>query len=182
MAPIAADRARNAVLLGCVLIGLTTLINAVGVRLMARINNVGVFAELLGVALLIVLLLARARRGPEILLQTQGRGEREPLGYLGPFLAAAVMASYVMYGFDTAGTLAEETNDPRRRAPWAILRALAAAGLAGGLLIVAGLLAVRDPARSPGSARSPAGCHFIVKDGARPGLGNAASSSRSSSR
>ena len=33
------------------------------------------------------------------------------------------MASYVLYGFDTAGTLAEETGDPRRRAPWAILRA-----------------------------------------------------------
>ena len=72
---IAADRARNAVLLGCVLIGLTTVINAVGVRLLARINNVGVFAELLGVALLIVLLRARARRGPEILFQTQGRGD-----------------------------------------------------------------------------------------------------------
>jgi amino acid transporter len=40
---IAADRARNAVLLGCVLIGLTTVINAVGVRLLARINNAGVF-------------------------------------------------------------------------------------------------------------------------------------------
>ena len=54
-------------------------------------------------------------------MQTQGHGDHEPLGYLGPFLAAAVMASYVMYGFDTAGTLAEETNDPRRRAPRAIL-------------------------------------------------------------
>ena len=43
------DRARNAVLLGCVLIGLTTVINAAGVRLMARINNVGVIAELVGV-------------------------------------------------------------------------------------------------------------------------------------
>ena len=36
------DSAKNAVLLGCLLIGLTTVINSVGVRLMARINNVGV--------------------------------------------------------------------------------------------------------------------------------------------
>ena len=171
MAPVAADRARNAVLLGCVLIGLTTLINAVGVRLLARINNAGVFVELLGVALLIVLLLARARRGPDILLQTQGRGDHEPLGYLGPFLAASVMASYVMYGFDTAGTLAEETNDPRRRAPRAILRALLAAGVAGGLLIVAGLLAVRDPA-DVALGQITGGLHLIVKDVLGPGLGN----------
>ena len=31
-----------------------------------------------------------------------------------------------MYGFDTAGTLAEETNEPRRKAPPAIIRALIA--------------------------------------------------------
>ncbi len=68
------DRARNAVLLGCVLIGLTTMINAAGVRLLARINNVGVVAELLGVTLLIILLLARARRGPMVLFQIQTPG------------------------------------------------------------------------------------------------------------
>ena len=113
------DRARNAVFLGCVLIGLTTAINAAGVRLLARINNVGVFAELVGVAVLIILLLARARRGPSVLfqIQTPGRSGSGSAAWLSAFLAAAVMPSYVLYGFDTAGTLAEETRDPRRRAP-----------------------------------------------------------------
>jgi urea carboxylase system permease len=164
------DRARNAVLLGCVLIGLTTAINAAGVRLMARINNVGVFAELAGVILLIVLLLSRCRRGPEILTHTINREGTGYLGWLSPFLAAAVMPSYVMYGFDTAGTLAEETKNPRRRAPWAILRALAAAGTAGGLLIVAGLLAVRDPA-TPGLGEITGGLPFIVTEVLGPRLG-----------
>ena len=31
--------------------------------------------------------------------------------------ATALTASYVLYGFDTAGTLAEETHDPRKRLP-----------------------------------------------------------------
>src|SRR5207302_1938227 len=83
-------------------------------------------AELVGVTLLIALLAARARRGPAILFETQGHDEGHALGYLGPFLAAARMASYVLYGFDTAGTLAEETDQPRRRAPRAILSALGA--------------------------------------------------------
>ena len=73
------------------------------------------------------------------------------------------MASYVMYGFDTAGALAEETGEPRRRAPWAILRALAAAGLAGGLLILFGILAVSDPALAELGTIS-GGLPFLVKN------------------
>lgn len=166
----AVDQAKNAVLLGCSLIVLTTIINAVGVRLMARINNVGVCAELAGVVLLIVLLALRARRGPEILLDVQGRGDGSPGGYFGPFLAAAVMASYVLYGFDTAGTLAEETADPRRRAPKAILTALAAAGLAGGLLIATGLTAVVDPSNAA-LGQVSGGLPYIVKTVLGPWLG-----------
>jgi len=168
---VRSDGARNAVLLGCSLIALTTLINSVGIRLLARINNVGVIAELVGVALLIGLLAASVRRGPAVLFATQGRGDGQALGYLGPFLAAALMASYVLYGFDTAGALAEETDEPRRRAPWAILQALCAAAVAGGLLILFGVLAVSDPSR-PELGRISGGLPFLVKDvlGAKLGV------------
>ncbi len=160
---VKADNARNAVILGCMLIAATTAINTAGVRLMARINNVGVIAELVGVVLLIGLLAARVCRGPSVLFDTQGRGDGQPMGYLGPFLAAALMASYVLYGFDTAGTLAEETDQPRRRAPRAILQAIGAATLAGALLMVFGILAVSDPA-SPELGRITGGLPFLVKD------------------
>src|SRR5215470_13806651 len=52
------DSARNAVLVGCVLIVFSTVINSIGVGLLAKINNAGVFAELVGVILLIILLAA----------------------------------------------------------------------------------------------------------------------------
>jgi amino acid transporter len=62
----------------------------------------------------------------------------------GPLLAAAALtASYVMYGFDTAGSLAEETEDPRRTAPRAILQALGTAGVLGFLVLVSALMAAR---------------------------------------
>ena len=165
-----ADSAANAVVLGCLLIGLTTVINSVGVRLMARINNAGVIAELVGVTVLIGLLAVNIRRAPSVLFDSQGRGEGQAGGYLGPFLAAALMASYVLYGFDTAGTLAEETDEPRRRAPWAMLQALAAAGLTGGLLILCGILAVSDPAHAE-LGRISGGLPFLVKDVLGPRLG-----------
>ncbi len=157
-----ADAARNAVLLGCGLIGFSTVVNAVGVRWLVRINNVGVFAELTGVIALILLLAASARRGPMIVFETLGRGAGQPLGYLGPFLAASLTATFVMYGFDTAGSLAEETADPRRRAPRAILGALAAVGLVGGLLIVAALCAVEDPA-DPKLGQVSGGMPYVIR-------------------
>ncbi len=139
------DNAQNAVLLGSCTIVVTTVINLLGVRLMALINNIGVAAELVGVALIIVLLLFHLQRGPGIVLSTQGAGPGLPgwssLGYLAPLLLAAIMPSYVMYGFDTAGSLAEETRDPRRTTPRALLQALAAAGGAGALLLILALMA-----------------------------------------
>jgi len=157
------DWAVNAVVLGCILIAFTTLINSVGVGLMAKINNVGVVTELAGVVLLIVIFAVRAVRGPGVVFDTQGRGDGQPLGYLGPLLAAALMASYVMYGFDTAGSLAEETRDPRRKAPWAILQALSAAAAAGALLMLFALMAVSDPHAGPLSLPT-GGLGFIVTD------------------
>ena len=58
--------------------------------------------------------------------------------------ATALTASYVLYGFDTAGTLAEETHDPRKKAPRAILQALLAAGFAGLLVLLFALMAAPD--------------------------------------
>ena len=46
------DFAANAVVLGSVLIAFTTLINALGVKLMARINSAGVFIELIAAVLI----------------------------------------------------------------------------------------------------------------------------------
>jgi len=136
--------AKNALLLAAGLVVFTTVINMVGVKTMARINNFGVFAELVGVTLLIILLAVHIRRGPGVIFDTFGLGKGYPWGYFGAFLVAGLMSAYVMYGFDTAGSLAEETLDPRKNAPPAILRALAAAGLAGFLVILFGEMSVPD--------------------------------------
>lgn len=155
------DHARNAVLLACGLIVGTTLINTFGLRLLARINNVGVFVEMGGVLLLIALLAFAAKRGPAVVFDGQGLGAGRALGYLGPALAASLMATFVLYGFDTAGTLAEETDDPRRRAPRAILFATAAVGVAGSLLVLTALLAAPD-LRDPELGRGSGGLPYIV--------------------
>ncbi|MCW2812414.1 MAG: amino acid permease [Friedmanniella sp.] len=127
--------ATNAIVLGLVLLVVTTTINSVAVRVMAVVNAVGVTAELVGAALLIVAFFSTAVRGPGIVLDTSGTGS------FGALLAAGLMAGYVLVGFDSAGELAEETHNPRRTTPRTILRALVFSGIGGALIIVGALMA-----------------------------------------
>ncbi len=136
--------AQNALLLGTILIIITTTINMLGVKLMSRINNVGVAAELIGSTVLIILLLFHLHQPPSVILHSYGYGAGHPWGYFGALLIGGLLSAYVMYGFDTAGTLAEETNDPRRNAPPAIIRAIATAAIIGGLVILLAIMANKD--------------------------------------
>lgn len=131
--------ATNAIILGTAAIAVCTMISSVGVRLMTVITRIGVTCELVGVVALIALLFAHTHRGIGVVNHTngvQGHGS-----YAWPFLASMLMASYVMYGFDSAAELSEETHAPRRTAPRAIVRAMVVSGIGGGLLIIATLLA-----------------------------------------
>jgi len=140
----ATDFAANAVLLGAILIAITTTINALGVRLMATINSAGVFIELIAAVLIAILLAANITRGPEVFFSSNGYGAGESGGYLGAFLVASLASGYVMYGFDTASSLGEETVEPRRTAPKAIFRAILASFVIGGAILVFAVMAAPD--------------------------------------
>lgn len=143
------DAAVNGVLLGAILIVFTTVINAIGVKLMARINSTGVFIELIAAVAIIIALAFNIVNPPSVLFDTSGFTEGSSSGYLGVFLVAALASAYVMYGFDTASSLGEETVDPRRTAPSAILRAVVASFAIGGLILLLIILAapnLGDPA------------------------------------
>lgn len=158
--------ATNAVLLGAILIALTTLVSAVGVKLTALINSIGVTCELIGVAALVVLLFAHSTRGPGVVLHTgRAAGGGSPVW---PFLVSALMAAYVMYGFDSAGELSEETRSPRRTAPRAILKALAVSGAGGAALLLAALMAA--PSLTDGRLASE-GLPYVVTSRLGDGLG-----------
>src|ERR1044072_9718639 len=58
------------------------------------------------------------------------------------FLAAMFMSLFVIYGFDTASTLSEETKDPRRAAPKAVLYSVIGAFIIGGVFLLGTLVAI----------------------------------------
>jgi amino acid transporter len=115
-----------------------TVLNIYGVRLVAIINNTGVVFEILGMFVFALVLLAfHNHQGIKVVTNSGGVSVTA-----GTFLAAMFMSLFVIYGFDTASTLAEETRDPRRAAPKAVLYAVIGAFIIGGVFLLGTLVAI----------------------------------------
>ncbi|WP_405486016.1 amino acid permease [Nocardia sp. NBC_00511] len=151
------DGASNAVLLGSVLLVITTLINVVGIDWMARINSLGVTIEIIGVIAVIAVFFTHTDRGPGVVMHTD---QAAPGPFWAAFLASGLMAAYVMVGFDSAGELSEETKNPRQVAPRTILTALTVSALGGGLILLGALMAA--PSLTDGSL-STGGLAYVIE-------------------
>src|SRR5215210_318284 len=138
LSDMSADSLTNQKWIAIVTLAVITLLNIFGVRVVAIINNTGVLFELLGLFVFaIILALFHNNQGVGVVFETGG-----PDFSAGNFLVAMFMGLFVIYGFDTASTLAEETNDPRRAAPRAVLGSIAAAFVIGFVFLWAMLMAV----------------------------------------
>ncbi len=152
----------NAVFIALVSILVGTIINIAGVRLVAIINNIGVAAEIIGMFVFALVLLIFFHHqslsflfsgptpnvSPQALSQSLGVPGAQwtpPLGYayIWAFAAAMFMSLFVIYGFDTAGTLGEETNNPQRNAPRGVLWAIGLSAIAGILFLGGTILSIK---------------------------------------
>jgi len=123
----------------------TTLINSIGVRLLAAINNLGVAAEIIGMLFFaLVLLFFANHQSPSILFDTSYTSGLANGSYLPVFLVGAFMALFVVYGFDTAGTFGEETVDASRHAPRGVLTSIWLSGIVGAIFLLAVTLSFQD--------------------------------------
>jgi amino acid transporter len=117
-----------------------TVLNIYGVRLVAIINNTGVLFEILGMFVFAIVLMAfHNHQGFHVVTNSGGL-------HVGTntFLIAMFMSLFVIYGFDTASTLSEETRDPRRAAPKAVLYSIVGAFIIGGVFLLGTLMAIPD--------------------------------------
>ncbi|TMF90293.1 MAG: amino acid permease [Chloroflexi bacterium] len=118
----------------------TTLLSIFGVRLVAIVNNTGVVFEILGmVVFALVLVLFYHHQSVAVFADTSYLGTSNQTG---TFLAAMFMSLFVIYGFDTASTLAEETKNPRREAPRAVIAAVIGAAIIGAIFLFAVVIAI----------------------------------------
>jgi urea carboxylase system permease len=133
-----ANSLHNQRILALIFMAVVTLLNVYGVRAVALINNVGVLFEILGmVVFAFVMAIFHNHQGVGVITHTGGTNAT-----VGTFLIAMFMSLFVIYGFDTAATLAEETKNPRKEAPKAILYSILGAFVIGGIFLWACLMAV----------------------------------------
>jgi urea carboxylase system permease len=136
------NNSASQITIGALVLISTTLLNIFGVRLVAIVNNTGVVFEILGmVVFAIVLLLFFHHQDAGVVFNSNAltAGGANPYG---TFFAAMFMSLFVIYGFDTASTLAEETKNPRAMAPRAVLYAVIGAFIIGAIFLFSTLIAI----------------------------------------
>ena len=128
-------------------LAIITILNIYGVKIVAIVNNTGVFFEILGMVVFAILLAAlHDSQGVGVIFDSSKAGSifKFPGFELSFFLVAMFMSLYVIYGFDTASTLSEETHNPRAEAPKAVIASVIGAFVIGAIFLWGVLMAVPD--------------------------------------
>ena len=118
------------------------LLNQYGVKLVSILNDLSVTVHIVGVVVLVAALLFLAPKQPVSFL-FQGINSNGRSFYWWAFVLGLLQAQWTYTGFDASAHMAEETEDPRRHAPWGIVLSVAVSGVVGYLLLIALTLAIR---------------------------------------
>lgn len=119
------------------------VLNFSGTKVMARIAQIGLIAELTGVvALGLFLMLFHRKNSFAVLFDPMGASSGQP--YLWAFVAAALTGLFLFYGFEACGNVAEEVANPGRRIPRAMQLTIVVGGVSAGVSFLGYLLAAPD--------------------------------------
>lgn len=126
------------------LIVLVTIVNLVGVKVAAAVNNTGVICEIVGLVVIIVALLVvdHPTRSLSVLFDSGGTSTAH--GWVIPLLLGTIFPAYMISSFDATGNAAEETRDAARNAPRGTTIANLGAWLVGAALILLLFAAIPD--------------------------------------
>ncbi len=109
-------------------------------RATTRVNNTAVATEIIGIAgLTVLLLIVAAVRSMGHWSNLGATGSVPHLGYyayLGPFMLATLLGAYTIVGFESASNLAEETQEPHKVIPRAMIQSVLLSGIVGFLFLV----------------------------------------------
>jgi amino acid transporter len=134
----------ESVLLGLAIMAAATLANTVGRKAMKVLIAGSITAELVGsVIVATVLLIWHRHNGTSVLFHSQGVSSGS---YLlgGTFAAVMALTGFSFFGFESAGSIAEEVRSPRRAAPRALIVSLVMVGLLVTYSAFALIIAVPD--------------------------------------
>jgi len=119
------DSNRESVMWALVVLAACTAANVVGLNLLKLIVNAGIASELIASVITAVLLLLFFREHSfGTLFDSLGTAAAYDGFYPAAFFASMAFTGWAFVGFDACGTISEETRDPTRQVPRAILWSL----------------------------------------------------------
>jgi amino acid transporter len=153
------------------LLAIQTTLNITGTKVMARVAQFGVYVEIVGTfGIALILLINGFHHDLGFLFSTQGveNAAGNPLGLdfggnwlFGAALIAVLAPVYIIYGFESAGDISEETKDAGRQVPRAMRLAVIWGGI--GSLVLTGALLLSMPETNPvGATVEGGGVPFIL--------------------
>ncbi|MGH9434947.1 MAG: amino acid permease, partial [Terriglobia bacterium] len=112
------------------------VINHYSTRWIAWLNDLSVTVHIVGVAVLIGALWLFAPKRPVSFLIQATTSSHIHGSYIWLFMLGLLQAQWTFTGFDASAHVAEETVDPRRRAPWGMVMSVIVSGFFGYLLVL----------------------------------------------
>ena len=104
--------------------------NYSGTHMLARVAQIGLAAELVGVvALGLYLLIFQRENSISVFFDSMGAGGSD--AYIVTFFGASLAGLFLFYGFEACGGVAEEVDDPTRRIPRAMQLTILIGGVSG---------------------------------------------------
>ena len=131
-----------------------TIIHLYGIKIVSLVNNLGVYAELAGVSVLItalvVIWLISGAVNTENLFKSVNAVSQNAAGF-SSFALSLLLGAWCLTGFEAAADLAEETKSPRKHVPRAVISSQLSAALAGFLILVLLVLSAGNIGLTQGS-------------------------------
>lgn len=109
-------------------IALVTILNIVGIVSIARTNMVIIAVQLIFIVVFVAMAIGQLAQSATVDLLAPFAGTGEPGGF-GPVMAGAAILCLSFLGFDSVSTFAEETKNPRKSMPVAIMSITLIAGV-----------------------------------------------------
>jgi amino acid transporter len=120
------------------------MINHFGIRLVAWLNDFSVTVHIVGVIVIVGALLIFAPKQPASFFFARVTSNDEGWPYWWAFVIGLLQAMWTFTGYDASASVSEETVDPRRRAPWGMVMAVAVSSVVGYLLLIALTLSINN--------------------------------------
>lgn len=144
------------------------ILNHVGVRVVAKLNDVSAWWHVGGALLLVgAVMIVAPKRDMGFLFTTSTIAKQ---GYAYGFAIGLLQAQWTFTGYDASAHVTEETVDPRRNAPRGILMSVLVSGVIGWIMLLAITLAIKN---LPAAIAEDNPFLYVLRDALGLRLGNA---------